>query len=379
MKFKVNKKKVYAVVYRFAVSVLLVLLVAIVPSMYFSFKSPIADKFAPKGEFQGVLELWNIDTFEGGTASKTQFLKQRAIEFEKANKGTYIMVKNMTEKECLFALENGQMPAMFSFAVGVGEKILKYLSPMPDLEGNIRAEFLSAGKNQSGLYAVPWCRGVYSLISTTNKLEKAKVEPQEGLSKVATSSGYQTTLKNKKIKTTYSLSFGSAGYVCPQLAYSTSFQKLVKNSTSIDLKNLSKTQYEAYCDFVENKASILLGTQRDVARIENRISQGKIDGVIYEHLSSYTDLVQFAGICNTNSEQIFNACVAFTSFLISNSCQKKLSNIGMFSVCDENIYFSGVWQQIEQETLSECVVQNVFSSAKELADNKESCIDIQQI
>ena len=36
--------------------------------------------------FSGVIELWNVDTFEGGSVSRAAFLEKRAIEFEKKNK-----------------------------------------------------------------------------------------------------------------------------------------------------------------------------------------------------------------------------------------------------------------------------------------------------
>ena len=40
-----------------------------------------------RAEKSCVLELWNVDTFEGGTASKSGFLEKVALAFEKKYKG----------------------------------------------------------------------------------------------------------------------------------------------------------------------------------------------------------------------------------------------------------------------------------------------------
>ncbi len=381
MKIKLNTKKIYNVVFRLLVGVLICVAVALIPTIYLSIKSPITDKFiGNRSDYQGVLEIWHIDTFEGGTLGKYQYLKARAIDFEANNKGLYFMVKNMTETECMLALKDGQMPAMFSFGVGIGEQILQYLTKLNISQTSVRSEFLSAGMTNQTLYAMAWCRGVYSLISTQDNLANAQQNVESSLSSIATTCGYTTTLKNNKVKTTYSLAFGSAGYVCPQLAFANSYQNLVKNQTSIDISNIEKTSYQAYCDFIEGKATILLGTQRDVARVENRVSQGKLDGVVYEHLTDYTDLVQYLGIAQNLTEQQYLACLNFIQHIISNQSQQKLANIGMFSVLDgSSIYSSGEWQIMETLANNSCIAQNVFSNKEELVSNKQSCIDVQQI
>ena len=41
--------------------------------------------------YNGVLSLWQIDTFEGGKGSRKQFLLSVAREFEKENQGVLIL------------------------------------------------------------------------------------------------------------------------------------------------------------------------------------------------------------------------------------------------------------------------------------------------
>lgn len=381
MKKFINKKRVLKITFRVIISILLCAVVLIIPTIGFGEKLSIKNKFTSnRSEYQGVLEVWHIDTFEGGTLGKYQFLKARAIDFEKQNKGLYFMIKNMTENQCLLALKSGQTPAMFSFGVGVGEQILEYLAELNISNLNMREEFLEAGKSGGNMYASAWCRGVYSLITTTKRLELAKQAQTTDLASIAISCGYTKALKNNKTKTTYSLAFGSAGYVCPQLAYKHSYKNLVQNATSISLDNITKTPYSAYCDFVEGKANILLGTQRDIARIENRISVGKIDGVIYQHLTEYTDLVQYLGVVNKQDKKITACCTKFIEFMASDFVQQKLSNIGMFSVNNNiSVYTSGVWQDIEKLAQNPCTVENAFTNFSTLKANKQACIDVQQV
>lgn len=381
MKKKLNFKKTGTIILRLLIGVLIVVMVVVVPTIYINSRSLITDKFSGnRSEYQGVLEIWHIDTFEGGRLGKYGFLKARAVDFEATNKGLYFMVKNMTETECMLALQQGQRPAMFSFGIGVGSQLLDYLAKLNNSNTNLKPEFLQGGIVNEELFASAWCRGVYSLITTTKKLEEAKQSIGDSLVSIATNCGYTKTLKNKKTKTTYSLAFGSAGYVCPQLAYSHSYKNLVQNQTSIDANNISKTPYTAYCDFIEGKATILLGTQRDVARIENRLSVGKIDGVVYQHLTQYTDLVQYLGIVKTNDNKIYNACSKFIAYMCSNAVQKKLANIGMFTINNGlNIYTSGEWKNIEDLTIEPCVVPNVFTDRATLQANKQACIDCEQI
>lgn len=373
---KINPKILYKIVFRVLVTVLIITAIALVPTIYFSINSPITNKFSGNvSNYKGILELWNIDSFEGGTGSKKSFLTARSVDFESTHKGLYVMVKNMTEAECLLALEDGQRPTMFSFGVGVGSELIKYLSELVDVDTNlVKNEFLSAGKS-NGNYAVAWCRGTYSLITTPNIAEEYSIS---SIGQSATVCGKIKQLKYNKTKTIYSLTFGGNSYNSPQMAYSSVYGNLCHSQTSFSEDYKSKTAYNAYCDFVEGKANILLGTQRDVARISNRISQGKLDGAIYEHLTSFTDLVQFIGVCNNVNYDQKQACEAFISYLVSEQVQLKLANIGMQTVCNlsKDLYTSGEFMVIEQACKNSCVVQNVFTTKEQLKHNANNCVNV---
>ena len=63
-----------------------------------------------------IIELWNIDTFEGGSVSRTRFLERCAVQYEKQHKGQFFMIKNMTVSQAISNLENS-MPSYISYVV----------------------------------------------------------------------------------------------------------------------------------------------------------------------------------------------------------------------------------------------------------------------
>lgn len=370
---KINSKKVYDIALKLLVSIFVCLCLAIVPTLCISL-STVEDKLSKASNHKGILELWNIDSFEGGIASKTAYLTNRSIAYEKQNKGLYIMVKNYTEAECLNALEDGQRPALISFGAGVGSKLINYLSEIKGNYSRVKSQFLSAGKVGKTQFAVPWCSGMYSLISSAELIEKSGQNLSGGLAPIAGLCGSERALKNGKKVITYSVAFGGSGYTNSLGAFSAEFGKITSSPTAYNPDYTSKTPYGAYCDFVEGKANILLGTQRDVARIENRYTQGKIDNVVYQHLSQYTDLVQFIGIVNTTDTDIYNSANNFINYLLLPENQAVLAKIGMYSVTGEILYTSGEWAKSQAAFNKITKVLNAFTTTEQIEQNKKQSV-----
>ena len=372
-------KKLGALFARLAASIIIILAVVLAPTLYVTSNNLVNQKYGQKlAEYQGVVELWNIDSFEGGTNSKTSFLQARCQEYQKVNKGFYVLVRNMSEAECLLALADGQRPAMFSFGVGVGSELLQYLSAItPNKNNHIRQEFITSASHQGTTYALPWCRGVYSLISTKQNLTSQGLQDKD-LGEIALTSGYTKTLRGGKTKTVYSLSFGGGGYTTPQAAFANNYGVLTQTATSYSSEYSNKTNYDAYCDFVEGKANILLGTQRDLARMENRISQGKAEDVIYKHITNYTDLVQYIAVCNATSGKLHSQCLNFADFLTSTGVQQKLNTIGMFAVCNlaSPVYTTGEWAKVEKMCSAACSVQNLFYTKDQIVASRSQYMQI---
>lgn len=374
---KLDGKKFTRVFLRFVVAALVLVLIFVLPGlslggmedeMSFIYKSFLGSK----SKYQGVIEIWNIDTFESGTASKTSYLSDRAKEYQRQNKGVYFLIRNLTEQECLNMLSKGQTPDMFSCSYGVAEEIKEFIQAYKFLSDiSIKEEFLNAGKSSGELYGLAWCRGVYCLISTARHLEAAKVEDISGvkLSDIALTSGYTVKNKNSE-KVVYSLSYGVNKYLLPNRALSSynssELESISEHALDIDAK--SQTQYSAYCNFIAGQASVLLGTQRDVARMENRVKLGKASDVIYQPLTSFTDLVQFMFIAKSEDNSKCEIAEGFAKFLTAEQSQKKLADIGMFSVANisENPYKSGVMFDIASEINGIQACLNVFVTKSEI-------------
>ena len=54
----------------------------------------IKEKTEEKFSFEGVINVWNVDTFESGSNSKASFLESASMKFSKENKGVLFLVKN---------------------------------------------------------------------------------------------------------------------------------------------------------------------------------------------------------------------------------------------------------------------------------------------
>ena len=312
------------------------------PAVYFSIKTNINNN---QNINMQVLEIWNIDSFEGGSGSKSSFLSNIAIDFEKQNKGTYFMVKNMSEQECELAISQGQYPAMFSYGTAIGKSLKNYLQKI-DVKYNVNAQILETGKIDSDVYAVGWCQSRYVYISSQEVVGDNKIAD------IALSRGFVTTNKKGKQKITYSVAFGE------KINHPSKLLNYNNEPYAYDENNINKTAYNAYCDYVEGKSQILLGTIRDYLRIENRVNLGKWSGAVYEPADGYCDLVQYVSVCKlTNQAEI---CEKFINYLLSASVQTKLANICMLPCTDNlKIYENGVMNEIENAVVQK--YQNVFN------------------
>lgn len=283
-------------------------------------------KINPAYKFDGVerdgvfLELWQIDTFEGGTSSRAKFLEKMAMQYEKKNKGVYIIVRNLTEEQAVAMLGEDKVPNIISFGIGVGDKLCAYTQKV-STNANIRSPLLKAGQIANEQYAIPWCMGGYVLCG--QKSDNAK------------------------------FGVGMQFNIPPKVN--------VQNITKFD------SQYAAYCAFCENQFDVLVGTQRDYYRLTNKLNLGAISQCNFEFNNQYTDIVQFVSVTSTN-EQISSHASNYIQFLVGDYVQSKLVDIGMFGVTNQSIYQSGQNKEFEQSLMQINNVQNVFTSIERIKE-----------
>ena len=300
-------------------------------------KVMLEDKFLnKKSEYQGVITCYNIDSFESGKASKTSFLEKVAIEFEKQNRGLFVLVKNVTIDECLLAIDSGNMPDIISF----GEKL--YLDIRPYLSCSLKGKQLKTmvcGDRVDFSAAAPWCFGVYSVISTKEKLKLAGPEGERNLLAILDKCSYDKKLKKS---TKHIQSFVYGGVVGSQI------KTVIEDQLGHKIDDSNKTFFEAYESFVNGDASLLFGTQRDLARMDSKVKLGKIEDYVYSPITSFTDLIQYIGYTKSDNTLRNKKCEDFIEFLQSPNIQQKLGSIGMCAaICGVVANTDGTIAQIE--------------------------------
>ncbi len=290
-------------------------------------------------EYMGILELWNIDTFEGGSVSRTNFLQKRAMEFEKTHTGTFIMVQNMTPEQAVLNFENGNLPDMVSFGIGVGDKLV---SNLIDLSGDYSVrEILNGGKFNGKQLAVPYLLGGYTLINDNN-----------------------SQFENNRI----SLPIG-----CGLSSYNNSLISLLINNMEVAnlYENSSQLDtFSAYDKYLDKKFDCLLGTQRDMYRVLNRIEKGNMTPRSFYNFSGFTDLVQYIGVCAKDDVKQ-EISKQFVKHLLSDASQEKIENINMFSVTGKKLYSTGEFAEMESALSKPLKTLNVFLSNEKLEQLKQ--------
>ena len=346
-----KKKKIFNIISRVFVGIFVVVLLFTLPLIGVKITddfSYISGMFVGnKSKYQGIIEIWNIDTFESGTSAKSNYLQKMAESFQKQNKGLYILIKNLSEYECLNLLEKGESPDIFSCSYGVASKLKDYVQPFSEnLQTDVTNELLLAGTYNDSLYGLAWCMGVYCFISTDTNLTKANFDITSDfkLSQIALDLGYEVKNKNST-KIISSLTYGINSYLLPKMAFS-SYNNMGLVSTSVfslDKNVNTQTQYTAYSKFIAGESVILLGSQRDIARMENRLANGKLSQVFYEPITTFTDLVQFTLLSTSDDVVKLEYCEKFASYITQETNQNKLSSIGMFPVTGQtDVYDNGI-------------------------------------
>lgn len=265
-----------------------------------------------KGEpkSQTIYSILHVETFEGGGKARIDYLKTIARDMEKQDNQVLFMTKSISPEKLKSELEVSK-PDIISFGFGVGELVLPYLTPQENTF-NVRDELIESGSFNKKFYAVPYIVSGYAMF-------------------------------NHSIDTT-EFHVGTNNYTKPQNIYS---------SLNLTPKE-NESQYEAYKDFVYDKNVQLLGTGRDLFRINNLNSIGRTNAII-NPVDTYTDLIQYLGIINSNE-----ITQKFMSLALSETYQNTLIDYSLFSSKYNKIYASGIYNDMEDAIMS-CAIPNCFN------------------
>jgi len=262
-----------------------------------------------KEKQQNIYTIWHVETFEGGGKPRIDYLKKIARDLENQDETILFMIKSIDARDLQNLLETAN-PDIMSFGYGVGKTILPYLVNF-DKTFNVRDELISSGSFNKKLYAVPYIVSGYALFNHSMQSKEFHV--------------------------------GKTDYTSPEDIYN----KLNLNPTELE------TQYEAYKNFVYDKNVQLLGTGRDLFRINNLNNIGRTNAMITP-IDSYTDLIQYIGISNNNLN-----CKKFVEMALSDNYQNSLVDYSLFSSKYNKLYCSGIYNDMENAILN-CEIPSVF-------------------
>ena len=311
--------------------------------------------YAINGEYSfsytGILELWNVDTFEGGSVSRSAWLEKRAIEFEKQNKGTYIVVRNLTPEQLQLNLESGNKPSLISFGIGVGELFYDKLITL-NKTYSVRDDLKNSGKVKGKQKAIPIMLGGYSLISNGELCEQTDNLIED--------------FNKFNIKDKSNLGYGNKSYITPLLSL---YCNSVTEISSVYDEVNEIDSYDCYDKFIRNNFVTLLGTQRDFYRCRNRENNMKMQNNSYYFLGGFSDLVQYMSVFKSDNKTE-EMCENFIEFLTYEKTQQTLTNISMFSALNKNFY-TDEYKDYASTLLKPLKTMNVFLTQSNINNLKE--------
>ena len=308
-----------------------------------------------------VLTMWHVESFEGGVGSRAEWLKRRALEFEKKYPGVYVDVIKLTPSQLTDRISEGRPFDLVSFGAGVGYGLLGRLLKLPQEEG-VFDNLLRSGKVDGDFYALPYSSGGYILACRSSDVV-GKEYFSDLKSDFLKLSGSKTVGKNKvELK---SVAVGGSLYCCPAFALAMLNGESAQDSAVYFQKDM--TQYGAYEKFLQaNTATVLAGSQRDYWRLSNRQQNGKIGEIIYATSGNYTDLTQYVGVGASGDGYREELSKSFARYLVCEKSQKTLASVGMLSVADVGLYQTEGIMGVLQSELNGVECPSAFISTHNL-------------
>lgn len=242
---------------------------------------PVNERDLDKKAERQILTLWQIDSFEGGTGSRSAYLKRVCESFEK-NNDCLVTVITETAEDADEKLSRGVAPDVISFSSGC-DGVLTYA------ERIAKSEFSGGAEINGVFYAKAWAYGGYVTIK-----KKGKIPAETVVAKG------KTTLP--EVAAYYAgVDLGGAKFMLPKNAF----------------------EY-----FTENENVMLFGTQRDIYRLKNKLDEFDITPI-----EGFTDLIQYAAVTTVSKDKV-NLCEKLVGH-IANSGQSGVTSLGLLPV-DKN-------------------------------------------
>lgn len=308
---------------------------------------------------QQILEVWQLDLFEGGRNSRADFLKRCAISFQRQHQGKYFLVRSVTLHEAQAKLEQGAVPDIVSLSIGGGELFEAYARPYGG-KLNVRDDLTESGTLNGSITAVPWCMGGYLLAAYEHVLSGATADD----------------LLENPFDERYRPKKGTAACSVGLAAFNNPFAALLAAGGKGEWKGEPLAQSEAYSEFLAGRSGVLLGTQRDLYKLCNRKEMGTISPLVIRPLEGYTDLVNYLVITCAEDKDA-ELCQSFIESVTSDASQARLIELSLFAVNGQKLYSQEDYAALESALSGELSVPNVFLSSAEI--EAERALAIQKL
>ena len=347
---------------RFSVIVLTVLVISflvIAPSYLYGVLTTAQPMQRQQEDEREIVRVWHVDSWEGGINSRATWLTNRAKAYEKANPGVYFEIRSYTPTQVQTMLQEGDeavLPDMLSFGAGIVNQPQRLLRPLVSPDG-VKEPLLRSASVGNTLYAQPYLMGGYGLI--------VREEGQD----------YHAVLKGLKDHQgkQAALTVGRGIMHFPALSVVMSDKGdlfgAVKESAHRRMGQCLPSV--AWQDFSDGEAEVLIGSQRDIYRMQESKCFLAPSG------AGYTDLVQYIGVMRHVPTERAEVCSAFICSLLTVESQQKLSALWLFPALKElQLYgdkeaLSALGQSLE----GELTVCPAFVTEEELKKAGEAAVD----
>lgn len=296
---------------RFILTVIILIIFVFAPTVTYKRLNENKDGYTEESEYKNIIQVWHIDTFPGGYGSRKNCLNNIAKEYEKNNQGVLISVISQSVESANLLIKENSYPDIISYGIGVDIDVSKLLK--------VPSNFIG-GKIDNVCYALPWARNDYFLI-------------------------YNSNYNSKKDN----ISVGLSNYNLPNYALAINDYDLANcNYLSLD---------DAYQDFIFGKTNAIVGTLREVYRLEKR-------GISFnlKHLSGFTDMIQYISIYDKGNQKN-KYSLDFLEYVNNVEIKKIDEQIGLMKVGGENSFESERLLQFEYDdkinTLSPFLGKNI--------------------
>ncbi len=233
--------------------VLIALLIVLTPVSYCTLKG----RETTDESVMMVIDLWQIDGFEGGKGSRAEYLSKKAGEcFDGEN--IYFRVTSLTDDAARMNIAEGNLPDVISYNSGF-YGIAEYI-------------------NDRHFASMEWCNGCYCLITLDERADFSDVSPKN------------TIINGGK---------DNLAEVCAVLEGIAGAE--VAQPTN------------AYLHLLDGKYKYLLGTQRDLFRFAARERECKI-----KPLNAFSDLRQNISIIASDGQR-YAVCKEFIEYLTAHN------------------------------------------------------------